>query len=78
MFYVIGGWNLIVRTCHMITWIDMHYLQVRKDRGCVKEIAALKVDCPKACGWKGFLVQFEVSTLAGVKIIVCCDVGPVE
>jgi len=35
-------------------------VQVRKDKGCVKEINLIEMDCPNHCGWRGLLVQFEV------------------
>ena len=34
--------------------------QIRKDKGCVKEINLLEVDCPLLCGWKNLLVKLEV------------------
>ena len=41
-------------------------VQVRKDRGCLKELQGLEIECttqPSPCNWKGPLTALEVRTM---------------
>jgi hypothetical protein len=50
--------------------------EVRRDRGCQKEISSLLVDCPirpNPCSWRGPLVEIEVHRLECPHTLVSCS-----